>query len=208
MITSKKSYFIYLLILLMSSSCIAQTQIMKWYNEPSKWSGHPAEKLTFTVDPHTDYWQVTHYGFKRDNGPYYFQEISGNFEASVKITGSYNELFHQAGLMIRMDEKNWIKTGIEYVDGLQNVSAVVTREVSDWSVVPRQDSPESVWLKLLRKGDYVEIKYSFDNKKYDMLRLAYFPADVKVQIGVVAAAPGEKSFAVVIEDFKVSIIKD
>lgn len=207
MITSKKYCFIHLFILLITSNCIAQTQTMKWYNEPSKWSGHPAQKLTFTVDPHTDYWQVTHYGFKRDNGPYYYQEIAGNFEASVKITGSYSELFHQAGLMIRIDEKNWIKTGIEYVDGVQNVSAVVTRDVSDWSVVPRQNSPESVWLKLLRKGDYVEIRYSFDNKKYEMLRLAYFPPDVKVQIGVVAAAPGEKSFPVVIEDFKVVGLK-
>ncbi|MDF2457201.1 MAG: hypothetical protein K0R51_3194, partial [Cytophagaceae bacterium] len=186
---------------------IAQLQPLKWFNAPAQWTGHPAEKLTFTVDSHTDYWQVTHYGFKRDNGPYYYQEISGNFEASVKITGQYNELFHQAGLMIRIDEKNWIKTGIEYVDGVQNVSAVVTREVSDWSVVPRQDSPSSVWLKLLRKGDYVEIRYSFDNKKYEMLRLAYFPPDVKVQIGVVAAAPGEKSFSVAAEDFRVSVIK-
>lgn len=196
-----------LLLLFISNRSMAQLQQMTWFNPPAQWTGHPAEKLTFTVDSHTDYWQVTHYGFKRDNGPYYYQEISGNFEASVKITGAYKELFHQAGLMIRIDEKNWIKTGIEYVDGVQNVSAVVTREVSDWSVVPRQDSPPSVWLKLLRKGDYVEIRYSFDNKKYDMLRLAYFPPDVKVQIGIVAAAPGEKSFAVVAEEFKVTDVK-
>ncbi|XHR98351.1 DUF1349 domain-containing protein [Mucilaginibacter sp. UC70_90] len=53
----------------------------------------------------------------RDNGPFYFTEQEGDFEASVKITGAYKELFHQAGLMVRIDNKNWIKTGIEYVDG-------------------------------------------------------------------------------------------
>ncbi|MBW8684179.1 DUF1349 domain-containing protein [Chitinophaga sp. B61] len=178
---------------------------MKWNNEPLHWSGDQ-KKMTCTVEPDTDYWRITHYGFIRDNGPFYYQELTGNFEASVKITGEYKELYHQAGLMIRIDEKNWIKTGIEYVDGVQQVSAVVTREVSDWSVVPRHDNPAAVWLKLLRKGDYVEIRYSFDNTRYDMLRLAYFPPDVQVGIGVVAAAPGKASFHVVFEDFEVKAI--
>jgi len=176
---------------------------MKWFNEPGKWSGNE-NKLQVTVDPDTDYWRVTHYGFIRDNGPFYFREQQGDFEASVKISGEYRELYHQAGLMIRIDEKNWIKTGIEYVDGVQNVSAVVTREMSDWSVVPRHDSPAAVWLTLLRKGDFVEIKYSFDGKQYEMLRLAYFPPGVTTQIGVVAAAPGKEQFNVVFEDFAVT----
>lgn len=179
---------------------------MKWYQEPKKWSGTP-HSLSVTVDSSTDYWRITHYGFIRDNGPFYYQEVEGNFEASVKVSGQYKELFHQAGLMVRIDNKNWIKTGIEYVDGVQNVSAVVTREVSDWSVVPRNDSPASIWLKLLRKGDYVEISYSFDHKEYKMLRLAYFPPKVKAQIGVVAAAPGKLPFNVLFEDFEVKPIQ-
>jgi len=179
---------------------------MKWHNQPKK-SIISENQVQMTVDPATDYWRITHYGFIRDNGPFYFTEKEGDFEASVKITGDYKELFHQAGLMIRTDNKNWIKCGIEYVDGVQNVSAVVTREVSDWSVVPRHDSPKSIWLKLLRKGDFVEIKYSFDHVKYDMLRLAYFPPKIKAMIGVVAAAPGKLPFDVTFEDFKVSPVK-
>jgi len=171
------------LVLAISFICMtvaaqAQTKTMHWLNEPKKWTGD-AKKPNVTVDPGTDYWRVTHYGFIRDSGPFYYQETTGNFEATVKVTGSYQELFHQAGLMVRIDNKNWIKTGIEYVDGVQNVSAVVTREVSDWSVVPRNDSPKSIWLKLLRKGDYVQVEYSFDNKAFKMLRLAYFPPNVK-----------------------------
>lgn len=183
-----------------------KAQTMQWYNAPKKWSA-ANNKINVTVDPGTDYWQVTHYGFIRDNGPFYYLEQEGDFTATVKITGHYKELFHQAGLMIRTNDKNWIKTGIEYVDGVQNVSAVVTREVSDWSVVPRHDSPKSMWLKMLRKGDYVQIEYSFDNKKFDMLRLAYFPPGGKVQIGPVAAAPGKLAFDVVFEDFKVVPLK-
>lgn len=195
-----------LTLALILTTLFSYGQTMKWFNKPKAWKGN-AKQLTVTVDPNTDYWRITHYGFIRDSGPFYYEDVTGDFEASVKVTGNYQELFHQAGLMVRIDYKNWIKTGIEYVDGVQNVSAVVTREVSDWSVVPRTDSPKSVWLKLLRKGDYVQIQYSFDNKDFKMLRLAYFPPKVKAQIGVVAAAPGKKSFDVVFDDFVVKPIK-
>lgn len=185
----------------------AQTKSsMQWLNPPKQWSGD-AQKLSLTVEPNTDFWRITHYDFIRDSGPFYYQELTGDFEATVKVTGQYRELFHQAGLMVRIDAKNWIKTGIEYVDGVQNVSAVVTREFSDWSVVPRHDSPASLWLKLLRKGDYVQIEYSFDNQKFEMLRLAYFPPGVKAQIGMVAAAPGKESFPVVFENFVVKPVQ-
>ena len=199
-------YFLTLILFAVISTASAQNRSMKWLNQPKTWNVKE-DTITMTVDPGTDFWRITHYDFIRDSGPFYFQEISGNFEATVKITGSYHELFHQAGLMVRIDNKNWIKTGIEYVDGVQNVSAVVTREVSDWSVVPRTDSPKSIWLKLLRKGDYVQIEYSFDNKDFKMLRLAYFPPNVKAQIGIVAAAPGKLSFPVIFENFTVKTVK-
>lgn len=176
---------------------------MKWMNEPAQWAGDN-QRLSMTVAADTDFWRITHYGFIRDNGPFYYVECEGDFIASVKVSGHYQELFHQAGLMVRLDEKNWIKTGIEYVDGVQNVSAVVTREVSDWSVVPRNDSPDALWLKLLRKGDYVEISYSFDAERYELLRLAYFPPAGMVRVGPVAAAPGKEPFSVLFEDFRVS----
>ncbi|UOQ74153.1 DUF1349 domain-containing protein [Hymenobacter cellulosilyticus] len=177
---------------------------MRWLNAPKK-STVTANKVQVQVDGGTDFWRVTHYGFIRDNGHFFYQEQEGDFLAKVKIVGQYKELYDQAGLMIRLDEKNWIKTGIEYVKGVQNVSAVVTREVSDWSVVPRQDSPKAVWLTLLRKGDYVEIQYSFDNKDFKMLRLAYFPPTPgkKVQIGLMCAAPDGKGFPVEFEDFSI-----
>jgi regulation of enolase protein 1 (concanavalin A-like superfamily) len=200
-----KTFVLFASFFMISSLAFSQAP-MKWFNKPGK-SSTESGTVNMTVDPNTDYWRVTHYGFIRDNGPYYYTEQAGDFEASVKITGQYKELFHQAGLMVRIDNKNWIKTGIEYVDGVQNISAVVTREVSDWSVVPRHDSPKSMWLKLLRKGDFVEIKYSFDGIKFDMLRLAYFPPNVKAMIGMVAAAPGKRSFDVVFEDFKVEPLK-
>jgi len=193
---------------LAAPAAMAQTQnftTMRWLHAPAKVISTPTS-LQVQVQGGTDFWRVTHYGFIRDNGHFFYQEQPGDFLAKVKVVGQYKDLYDQAGLMIRLDEKNWIKTGIEYVKGVQNVSAVVTREVSDWSVVPRQDSPAAVWLTLMRKGDYVEIQYSFDNKDFKMLRLAYFPPTPgrKVQIGVMCAAPDGKGFPVEFTDFSVT----
>lgn len=194
-----------LFLLLMLPATAQSLTAMHWQNPP-KQAVVTANKVQVQVDGGTDFWRVTHYGFIRDNGHFYYQEQAGDFLAKVKVVGHYRELYDQAGLMVRLDEKNWIKTGIEYVKGVQNVSAVVTREVSDWSVVPRQDSPPAVWLTLLRKGDYVEIQYSFDNKEFKMLRLAYFPPTPgkKIQIGLMCAAPDGKGFPVEFEDFSVT----
>jgi regulation of enolase protein 1 (concanavalin A-like superfamily) len=191
---------------LAASASMAQSLTgMRWLHAPKRATVTPT-KLQVQVEGGTDFWRVTHYGFIRDNGHFYYQEQAGDFVAKVKVVGQYHDLYDQAGLMIRLDEKNWIKTGIEYVKGIQNVSAVVTREVSDWSVVPRQDSPPAVWLTLLRKGDYVEIQYSFDNKDFKMLRLAYFPPTPgrKVQIGLMCAAPDGQGFPVEFEDFSIT----
>jgi len=200
-----KLWFAFLFVVVTASLAQSGAQ-MRWSHEPKQWTAKDGV-ISATVDPGTDFWRVTHYGFIRDNGPFYFEEQSGDFEALVHVTGKYRELYHQAGLMVRVDEKNWIKTGIEYVNGVQNVSAVVTREFSDWSVVPRTDSPESVWLRLKREGNFVQIEYSFDGSKYEMLRLAYFPPGVKVQIGMVAAAPGKESFEVRFDHFSVKPLK-
>ena len=192
-------------MLLLSPSALAQSPERAWQHEPVKWKEADGA-LTETVPAGTDYWRVTHYGFIRDNGPFRYQEQAGDFEAKVRIRGQYRELYHQAGLMIRIDEKNWIKTGIEFVDGKQNISAVVTREVSDWSVVPRTDSPEFLWLRLQREGNFVRIEYSLDDAAWSMLRLAYFPPNVPVKIGMVAAAPGKEEFTVVFDHFSVKPI--
>lgn len=44
-------------------------------------------------------------------------------------------MYDQAGIMVFSDEKNWIKTSIEYVEGLQHLNAVVTHNYSDWSEI-------------------------------------------------------------------------
>ena len=97
---------------------------MNWLNEPQQWE-------IKDVPAKTDFWRISHYGFTVDDGPFYYATYGGEFEVKVKITGNYVTTFDQMGLMLRIDHENWIKAGVEYVDGKQNVSAVVTHHTSD-----------------------------------------------------------------------------
>jgi uncharacterized protein len=175
---------------------------MQWYNEPPFWKDQEGT-VTVTSGAKTDFWRITHYGFIRDSGHFYYQEVTGDFTAIVKIIGQYQTLYDQAGLMVRLDEKTWIKTGIEFVDGVQQVSAVVTRDYSDWSVVPLPQNPPSLWLRLQRRSGTVEVQYSLDGTQYTMLRLAHLTEEKTVQVGIMCASPESEGFHVKFDKFNI-----
>ena len=168
---------------------------MQWHNEPPKWSSQDG-RIEVSVASGTDFWRKTHYGFIRDNGHFGYVEVEGDFTAEVKVNGSYRELYDQAGLMLRTDSEHWIKTGIEYVHGVQYVSAVVTNDFSDWSVAPLAGSPASIWLRVIRKAEAVEVFYSLDGADYTLLRIAYLRPSAQTRVGVMCAAPDGQGFDV------------
>ncbi len=175
---------------------------MKWYNEPSVWTIENGI-IKVMSDQNTDFWRKTHYGFIRDNGHLYYEQVKGDFIAEVKVSGQYKELYDQAGLMVRLDDLNWLKCGIEFVEGVQHVSAVVTREYSDWSVVPIPQNPASIWMRIIRRGSAIEVHYSLEEKKYTLLRMAYLTSVETVSVGVMCAAPDGKGFLTTFEGFNV-----
>ena len=181
---------------------------MNWFNEPEKWEIKDKNTFSLFVPAKTDYWRISHYGFTVDDAPFYYATYGGEFEAKVKITGNYVTTFDQMGIMLRIDAENWIKAGVEFVNGKQNVSAVVTHKTSDWSVVELEKAPQSIWMKAVRKLDAVEIFYSLDDKKYTMIRTCYFKDNCPVMVGLVAACPDGKGFNAVFEDFKVTQTPD
>lgn len=194
-------------ILLYNDTKAQELTEMQWFNEPTKWNIQD-NKLKMDVTPQSDYWRITHYGFTVDDGPFYYTTRGGEFEVEVKISGDYKTRYDQMGLMLRIDEKHWIKTGIEYVDGVYNFSTVSTNEYSSWSVIALQDKPDYIWIKAIRRIDAVEIFYSLDGKNYIMSNLAYFPEQKPAMIGMMAASPDGDGFEAVFEDFKIRHLPD
>ncbi|KXH81106.1 DUF1349 domain-containing protein [Chryseobacterium kwangjuense] len=186
----------------------AQTlEKMSWFNEPEKWEVKN-NSLSMTVTPQSDYWRISHYGFTVDDAPFYYTTYGGEFEAKVKISGQYKARFDQMGLMLRTDKENYIKAGIEFVNGKYNLSTVVTHGTSDWSVITLDKTPSEVWIKAIRRLDAVEIFYSFDDKKYTMMRNAHLQDNTPVTVGLMAACPDGNGFTAVFEHFKVKHLPD
>lgn len=180
---------------------------MQWFNEPQNWAIE-GNTLTMDVTPQSDYWRISHYGFTVDDAPFLYTIRGGEFEVKVKITGEYKVRFDQAGLMLRIDKENYIKAGIEFVDGKYNLSAVVTHKTSDWSVIELDKPVDAVWIKAVRRLDAVEIFYSFDDKKYTMMRNCWLQDNTPVMVGMMAACPDGNGFKVRFEEFKIKHLPD
>ena len=204
----KKIIFTSLVFLTFLEGFKAQSlEKMTWFNEPSQWEIKD-KKLTMMVTPQSDYWRISHYGFTVDDAPFYYSTYGGEFETKVKITGDYKARFDQMGLMLRVDAQNYIKAGVEFVDGKFNLSTVVTHKTSDWSVITLEKSPPFVWIKAVRRLDAVEVFYSFDDKEYIMMRNAYLQDNTPVQVGLMAACPDGNGFKAIFENFTVKHLPD
>lgn len=184
---------------------------MQWLNEPPHWqqdsvdvAAPEAHRLTVKTAPKTDFWRITHYDFIRDNGHFYFETVSSDFVVEVGIRGQYRDLYDQAGIMLRVDDQHWIKTGIEYVEGLQNLSAVVTHNYSDWSVIPLLQPPEVLRLRVERRQEAIHISYLDKAGSCNRFRLAYLPAET-LQVGLMCASPDGDGFEVTFEDYRLSL---
>jgi regulation of enolase protein 1 (concanavalin A-like superfamily) len=176
---------------------------MNWLNEPPYWRMEGGA-LHVTTGDKKDFWRETHYGFIRDDGHFSFERARADFTAEVTVTGAYQALYDQAGLMLRTDERNWIKAGVEFVGGKRLLSCVVTREASDWSIVSGFDAPERLIIRLTRQRTAIRVEWaSPDSGTFETFRLAYFPLSDQVLIGPMCCSPQRAGFEARFEGFRV-----
>ena len=201
--------------LLMAAACLgtatnSQAQSlekMQWFNEPAQWTIQD-HVLSMQVTPQSDYWRISHYGFTVDDAPFLYTLRGGEFEVKVKVSGDYRTRYDQAGLMLRIDHENYIKAGIEFVDGKYNLSAVVTHHTSDWSIIPLEKPVPFVWIKAVRRLDAIEIFYSFDDQEYTLMRKAWMQDNHPIMVGLMGASPDGQGFEARFEHFSIQHLPD
>lgn len=111
--------------------------------------------------------------------------------------------FDQAGLMVYVNEHHWIKTGLEYVDGSFQLSAVVTNEFSDWST--QKWSSDRCRLRLYRFGcDFViESLFGEEWRFFRICRLKIGEGE-RLKIGPFCASPKDGGSEIVFTKFSVA----
>jgi uncharacterized protein len=166
---------------------------MTWLNEPAH--VHYSEGvLNVRARGKTDFWRKTFYGYINDNGHFMSLPVSGDFTFQARVDGNYSSLYDQAGLMVRLDEKHWMKCGTELVDNKRWASVVFTHDFSDWSTMEDLTQRGAVYWRVVRQKDSIEARCSIDGEKYVTVRQGYFPAQQKVMVGVMACAPEGQGF--------------
>ena len=174
-----------------------------WHSEPPHWQMTDAG-LSVTTGDKTDFWQDTLYGFRRDDGHFLGLPVEGDFTAILAFEAEYDVLYDQAGLMIRSDAENWLKTGIEFSDGVQSFSTVVTREGrSDWSVSGQATGGGVQRVRLTRQGSAVITHHSGPDGHWHLMRLADFPGDKTVTVGSMTCSPERAGLVARFTEFEV-----
>jgi regulation of enolase protein 1 (concanavalin A-like superfamily) len=171
-----------------------------WLNEPAVHALDDAG-LTVTTDGATDFWRITRYGFIRDSGHFLGRPVEGDFTAQVHVQGNFQQLYDQAGLMVRIDERRWIKAGVEFSDGALLLSTVLTDERSDWATSLAPALPDGFWLRVTVAAGAIRVQYSADGVTWPLLRLAPFPIASRYLVGPMCCTPERAGLTVRFEQF-------
>ncbi|MGI0524699.1 DUF1349 domain-containing protein [Rhizobium giardinii] len=175
----------------------------KWLNEPTRWHvDHTG--LTLTTDEKTDFWRKTYYGFTRDSGHFLGFPTADSFTAKVRIRGEFRTLYDQAGMMVRIDENRWAKTGVEFTDRELFLSTVITDGKSDWSVSRPFDDLEDFYIRVTVAKGAMRIQASRYGKVWPLVRLAPFPLASAYEVGPTACTPERSGLTVNFSDFAIA----
>lgn len=175
----------------------------QWLNRPAT-SAVSEHSLTMTTEQKTDFWRETHYGFTRDTGHFLGVATADGFTATIRIQGEFRSLYDQAGLMVRIDEKRWVKTGLEFTDGHAFLSTVVTDGKSDWSVSQPFKALEDFYIRVTLSNGAMRIQASRDGSFWPLLRLAPFPVVDTYQVGPTACTPERSGLVVRFSEFTIN----
>lgn len=168
---------------------------MRWINPPPFYSFDGEGVLALKTGDKTDFWQSTFYGFHRDDGHVFARPLDGAFTMAVDFDGDYEELYDQAGLIVRASATSWIKCGVELTDGMKHLSVVVTNGKSDWSAIPIETTgPVGIRMTRLRDAFFIQFRLAPD-AAWRMARLAYLNSEnERLEGGVMACSPKRAGF--------------
>ena len=171
-------------------------QNFEWYNEPEDVAFRD-KCLIVTAESHTDFWQSKHRHYGKDNGHFFLTRREGDFTLLVKWSFAKSNPYDQCGIMLRIDEYNWIKASIMYDNPQRPMlgSSVTQNGYSDWAAQDIPNGVSEIWFKLKRhEGDY-SVYYALDGENYKQIRTTHLINDMpEIKVGAYICSPESESF--------------
>lgn len=172
-----------------------------WLNAPAEHAFDASGTLHLVTGANTDFWRETHYGFTRDSGHFLGIRTPAAFTCQLRIRGSYEALYDQAGLMVRVDDQHWVKAGIEVSDGHAMLSSVRTEGGSDWATAPYGGDPADFWMRATVSNAVLRLQVSRDGLHWPLVRLCPLPASSNYWAGPMACSPERTGLRVSFSDW-------
>ncbi len=162
---------------------------LSWEHPPLGWEPLPGGGMRVTVQPRVDYFQDPAGIHQKDDAPFLWLPVSGDFVAQAHVRPAFTTTWDAAALMARFDAQHWAKLCYESTDlGTHAAVSVVTNGVSDDANGADLTAPD-VWLQLYRAGDLFGLHYALDGKSWRMVRLFKLAGPPELRLGLVAQCP-------------------
>ena len=159
-----------------------------WINRPSS-TEIIGGNLSVCAVHESDFWRNTSYGFVHDSGHALLVDFPDQSAMEVTFLLDFSGQFDQAGIIIHSDSEHWIKSGVETVDGIPQVGAVVTAKNSDWSLAPVPHwAGKEVTIRASRSGNAVTFRGRC-NGDDQLIRVAPINPDLPWKAGLHCASP-------------------
>lgn len=172
-----------------------------WINEPANVC-FTENGMQITTWPGTDFWQNIDNHFSKDDGHFFFRHTQGDFIIEAQWFFERIKDAAQCGIMIRFDERNWIKLGLlsQNIYSPQLGVIVANKGSCDWSIIDLPEKTNSIRLKIKKCGrDFVS--YYLNDQKYQVVRMTHLPLiSDELKVGVYACSPKEDGFECVLEE--------
>lgn len=166
------------------------------------------DTVEFITKPNTDLWQKTYYNFQHDNAPFIQIKICEKyFSFTVKVKYFSKKRFDQAGIILYLDSKNWLKASVEYENkDFQRLGSIVTNKgFSDWATVDILANITEMYYRLSRRENDFCIENSFDGKTFKQMRICHLDkANEDVNVGIYACSPEDSSFKAIFSNMLIS----
>jgi uncharacterized protein len=104
--------------------------------------------------------------------------------------------------MVRVDERYWLKAGIEFSDGRAMLSSVLTAGQSDWATAPYEQDASDFRLRVTVALGVLRLQGSSDGRVWPLMRLAPFARSSSILVGPMACTPERSGLEAAFSDFR------